>query len=364
MKICLVGSSQSIHIVKWCRWFSEHGHEVHVISFRNDSIPGSIVHYINPGVEMESGDFKKIKYLFQVIKVRKEIKRINPDVVNAHYATSYGTVMALTGIKGYILSVWGSDVYDFPKKSLLHKLILKYSLYKADYIFSTSKAMAVEIKKYCNKKIEITPFGVDMEMFNPKKRKRNQDENKFVIGTIKKIDPKYGIDFLIKAASIIRKEHPEIPIEVRIAGEGKYKKVYQQLAKELGIEECVTWLGFISQSDAAIEWANMDVAVIASTQDSESFGVSVVEAQASGVAVIISDIPGLMETTIPKKTSIVVKRKDEKALADAILTLYFNKSMREEFARRGRMYVLRKYELNYCTSKPESFFMKIIGKMD
>ena len=76
------------------------------------------------------------------------------------------------------------------------------------------------------------------------------------------------------------------------------------------IDSIVKWLGFISQEDAAKEWANMDIGIIPSVSDSESFGVSAVECQACGVPVIISDIPGLEESTCPGKSSLVVPRGD------------------------------------------------------
>ena len=116
------------------------------------------------------------------------------------------------------------------------------------------------------------------------------------------------VDYLLKAVALIVHEHKEMQIKVRIAGNGSHEKEYKELAKELGISSTVTWLGLISQERAAKEWANMDLGVVYSTLNSESFGVSAVESQACATPVIISDIPGLMEATLPDETSIVVPR--------------------------------------------------------
>ncbi len=105
---------------------------------------------------------------------------------------------------------------------------------------------------------------------------------------------------------------------MRIAGKGPQEESYHKLASELRIDDITYWLGFISQEEAASEWANMDVAIIPSTLESESFGVSAVEAQACGTAVIISDIPGLMEATRPGETSLVVHRNAPNEIASAI----------------------------------------------
>ena len=348
MKICFIAPADNYHTIKWCKWFCSHGHEIHVVSFTDSSIDGVMVYSINSSVDVHGSDFGKLKYLKYAGKVRQIVEQIKPDVINAHYATSYGTVVALSGLKGYVLSVWGSDIYDFPNKSVFHKAMLKFSLSRAKYIFSTSNAMAEETRKYTKKKIEITPFGVDMELFSPDKRNREPSDEDFVVGTVKALTPKYGIEYLLKAVAIIKNEYPQIPIKLRIAGKGSHEEEYKNLALLLGIDDITTWLGFIPQEQAAIEWANMDVGIIASTLDSESFGVSAVEAQACGTPVIISDILGLMEATSTGQTSVVVPRKDEKALAEAIVSLYHNSMLRENLGNEGRKYVSVNYELNKC----------------
>lgn len=359
MKICFIAPASNYHTQKWSRWFASRGHEIHIISFvYAESTETATVHFIDTGVSTQESDRKKLKYLLYAKKIKKLVEEIKPDIVNVHYATSYGTATALSGIKGYVLSVWGSDVYDFPQKSFLHKAMLKYSLKKAEYLFSTSYAMAEEASKYTNKRFEITPFGVDMQLFSPDKRTRNNNRD-FVVGTVKSLTPKYGIEYLLKAVAIIKKEHPDISIKLRIAGKGTHEQEYKNLAEKLGIDDITVWLGFIPQEEAAKEWADMDVAVSVSV--SESFGVAAVEAQACGVPIIISDIPGLMEATRPGETSVVVPREDEKALAEAIVDLYFNEEKRRKIGSAGRKFVSETYEWNVCFEKIEELFRKYIG---
>lgn len=355
MKICFLAPANSAHTIKWCNYFTSRGHDVHVISFTEGTIDGAQVHQIRNNVSVGGGDFQKLQYLARVGQVRKLVKQISPDIINVHYATSYGAVAALAGLKNYILSVWGADVYDFPKKSALHRLLLKYSLNSASYLFSTSKAMAVETQKYTKKHIDVTPFGVNMELFTPEKRNRT-DDGLFVIGTVKTLSPKYGIDYMLKGAAIVASEHPEIPLRIRIAGSGPCEQEYHELAEKLGIQNITNWLGFVPQKQAAVEWSNMDIAVICSTLESESFGVSAVEAQASGCPVIISDIPGLMEATQPNQTSLVVPRKDERAVADAIVRLFENRELRQRLGVQGRKYVQEHYEIISCFRHVEKLF--------
>lgn len=348
MKICFVGPAGSAHIRKWCAWFTGRGHEVHVISFTPGEIPGVAVHLVDLGVDPDGSDLGKLKYLTAGGKIRGLIREIGPDVVNAHYATSYGIAMALSGVKGYALSVWGSDIYDFPRRSVLHRSLLQFSLKKAGVLFSTSRAMADEAGKYTGRPFAITPFGVDMKLFSPGKRNRTEDG--FVVGTVKALYDKYGIADLLRAAAAVKEKG--IPLRLRIAGKGPQEADYRALAAELGIDGITDWLGQIPQEQAAVEWANMDVAVIPSTQESESFGVSAVEAQACGTAVIISDIPGLKEAA--GETGIVVPGKNPEAIAEAIEKLYQDPELRKKMGEAGRKYAEQNFELNKCFSKIEA----------
>lgn len=349
MKICFLGPAGNYHIEKWCKWFIGRGHDVDVISFSDGSIAGAHVHCLQAVKDPHSAtEFRKMAYLLQGKRIRELVESIKPDVISVHYASSYGTAAALSGIGKYTLSVWGSDVYEFPQKGLLHQLMLRYSMSRASRLFSTSRAMADECGKYTKKPFEITPFGVDMELFSPGKRQRSEADGDFIVGTVKTLSPKYGIDYLLKAAAIVINEHPEIPLRLRIAGKGEAEGELKQLAKQLGLEGIVTWLGFIPQEQAAVEWVNMDLAVTSSSSSSESFGVSAVEAQSCGVPIIVSDVPGLMEATSPGHSSVVVPRMNERALADAIVALYADPERRRRMGEEGRRYVLENYELNNC----------------
>ncbi len=345
MKICFIGPANSAHIVKWCNWFGGKGHDVHVISFTQGIITGTTVHLIDLRVDTGGSDLGKLKYLTTGRKIKKLVSEIEPDIVNVHYATSYGMAVALSGIKNYVLSVWGSDIYDFPKKSPIHKLMLKYSLKKAPHLFSTSKAMADEASQYTDKHFEITPFGVDMKLFNPDKRTRPFGFPPFTIGTVKTLADIYGIDYIIKAAAILNRDHPEVDIQVRISGDGPDREKYEKLIEILGIRNITTFLGRVSQEQVAREWANMDVAVIPSVLY-ESFGVAAVEAQASNTPVIISDVEGLKETTSPNASSIVVPRKNEYEIAEALWKLYESPELRYRMGESGRAYVNENFELN------------------
>lgn len=354
MKICFLAPADNYHTQKWCRYFVSRNHTVDVISLVDAQIDNVKVHSLNCGISSTSSDIKKLQYLSYSSKVKEIINSIQPDIINAHYATSYGMLAALAVPNQFILSVWGTDIFEFPKKSIFHKKYLKFVLSKSKYIFATSNALGKELNLYTSKESYITPFGVDMDLFNPNK-KTDLNTNEFTIGLAKPINRKYGIDCLIEALSIIKEKHPNISINTRIAGDGPMKKKYQQLANDKNVS--VQWLGFIPQDQVAKEYANMDVAIFPS--NSESYSVSTIEAEACGTPVIISNVPGLLETTVPNISSIVFDKGDASKLANCIINLYNNPQKINKMGIKAREYVVQKYEYNKCFDYIENIFLKM-----
>lgn len=362
MKICYLSDANSIHTKKWCNFFVSKGYEVHVISLNYGEIKGVTIHSCNMELnKIRNGNLlNKISYLTNIKKIKKFIKEIKPDILHAHYATSYGLLGALSGFKPYVLSVWGSDVYDFPKGSAIKKKILEYNLSKADLLLSTSKVMAEETRKYTDKNIEITPFGVDINLFKPSLDKFRKDKEKVIVGTVKTLEPKYGIEYLIRAFSIVRKNHENLYLE--IAGEGSQKKYLLDLCDELKITPYVKFLGFLDQSTVVEAFNRFDIAVFPSILDSESFGVAAVEAQACGTPVIVSNVGGLPEATSPNVSSLVVEKKDVNGIATAMEGLVSNIDLRIKMGINGREFVVQNYNVEDNFNKVHKIYKSILEK--
>ena len=121
--------------------------------------------------------------------------------------------------KPFILSVWGSDVYDFPTKNLFNKFLINKIIKKADIVCSTSNEMKKLVEKEFQRyDVKIVPFGIDSNLFIPK----HDPKMKFTAGTIKSIEKHNGISCLLDAAKIIIHDHKK-NINFLIVGEGSLK---------------------------------------------------------------------------------------------------------------------------------------------
>ena len=117
-----------------------------------------------------------------------------------------GTLTRISKVKPVLLSVWGSDVYDFPNQSRIKFKIFKKNILNAKCIASTSNAMARELKKKIDIEdvpVFITPFGVDTEKFNVKEKNEKEE---FIIGNVKTLEPKYGIEYAILAVKKLKEK--------------------------------------------------------------------------------------------------------------------------------------------------------------
>ena len=238
----------------------------------------------------------------------------------------------------------------------------------ADKILSTSYIMAEEIKQFTKKQIEVTPFGVDLNIFHPSVRKEILfGKNDIVVGTVKSLEDKYGIEFLIKAFNLVKDRYPELPLKLLIVGKGTKESALKKLVVELGIVNVTKFTGFVDYNEIH-EYHNMiDIAVFVSTEDSESFGVSVLESSACAKPVIVSDAGGLPEVVEQDVTGLIVGKKNIAQTADAIEELLLNKDLRLRLGENGRERVREKYNLEDNISQMVGIYNRCyaaLGKME
>lgn len=345
LRIAFLSDAQNTHTKRWVRALAEKGHEILLFSLTSadsffDSFPN--VKTISFGTDTNSGILGKLKYFSALPMLRASLKEFEPDIVNAHYASSYGALGSLSGFHPLVISVWGSDVYDFPNYAPFGKYLLRFVFKKADRILSTSHVMAKVTSKYTNKNILITPFGVDTLKFN--KIEGLQPFDEFVVGNVKALTPKYGIDILIHAFKIVVERNPNLKTRLVIYGKGPNKKEYENLASSLGIGDKVMFNGFVDNDNLPEIYNSFSVSVSVSVSDSESFGVVAVEAMSCGCPVITSDADGFKEVVDNGKTGLIVPKKDCVSTADAIQKFIDNPSLRNSFGEAGRMRVLKYYD--------------------
>ncbi len=338
MKLLMLAPASVIHTQRWVEALQGRGVQL-VLATQHD--PGAWqaplgVRFVRLPHSGAVGYFRNVPALRQLLRDER------PDLLNAHYASGYGTTAALTGFRPWLLSVWGSDVYDFPHEDRLKGWLLRHNLRHADAVASTSEAMARQVRRLVPDigPVAVTPFGIDTDRFAP----QPQPHDGIVIGTVKTLAPKYGIDLLLRAFAQVRvAAGPSAKLSLVIVGDGPQRTELEALGRTLGMADHVRFVGAVPHAEVPQWLHRFDVYVAASRLDSESFGVAVLEASACGLPVVVSDVGGLPEVVVQGETGCVVPREDVVALAQAIQRLVATPDLRSRFGVAGRERVLANY---------------------
>ncbi len=347
-RVLLLADINSTHIQKWALSLAEKGIEIGLFSFSKlklDWIKGKEnIHILfAPNEQDVPKIFSKAIYPFLLPDLKRVIKEFRPDILHAHYASSYGLVGALSGFHPFVISVWGSDVFNFPKTSPMHKWLLQFNLRKADKICSTSHIMKEETRKYTNKEISVIPFGIDLNIYKPFHAHHVFNDDAIVIGTVKALEEKYGIIYLLEAFVLLRKHIKGYPLKLLIVGKGSLDIDLKRKVKDFGIEGDVVFTGYIPPAEIPFYQNMMTITVFPSIDKSESFGVSAVEAMACEKPVVVSNIGGLPEVVEAGVTGLVVPPANAEKLAETLETLVKDEQLRIKLGKQGRLRVTKLY---------------------
>ncbi len=369
MKVLLLASGRDIHSVRWANQLSRNGNTVHLCYVSNQK--PSIDKFDDKVFLHELKFPAPFGYYLNVYQLRKIIKNIKPDIINAHYASGYGTLGRLTGFSPYLISVYGGDVYDFPYLGRINMKIIRKNLRAAEAIASTSYAMARQTSKLIDCRTEdiyITPFGVDTQQFCKMNITKDVDKrDRIVIGSIKKLSPKYGIKYGILAINylvnnLLDENERNMKIKYLIYGEGPERNELEQLVEDLNLQNIVEFKGRIPNKLVPEALNEFDIFLGTSILDSESFGVAVVEAMACEVPVIVTDVDGFYEVVDGGKYGIMVQRKDYEAMAKQIYKLIKDFELRIKLGKLERERVLEKYNWVDNVGEMEKIYRQLIAK--
>jgi len=348
----LLADANSNHTRKWILLLKKQQHHVALFSF----YPSKDAWFEKNEIECHSfydhnkvSLIKKIRYPLAFFKAKKVLRGFQADLVNAHYATSYGLLGVLLKPNKLITNFWGSDVFVFPKKSFLHAKLLRFILSKSDLICSSSLVMSKEINLYTSKEIAYIPFGIDLNEYPRKSSAINiSKEKSIILGTVKTLEPVYRIDVAIEAVRLLN-QNDEYKFELHIAGSGSLESELKVLATD-----AVKFHGKIQQSEVPVFLHTLDLFL--NTSDFESFGVSTIEAMACGIPVVAHNSGGSAEIITNRKTGFLYSPNASEELAKQINDIVENGVILPEIADNAHQLVSEKYSINHTFMLLEKYF--------
>lgn len=225
---------------------------------------------------------------------------------------------------------------------------------KFDKIISVSKFTKMRLVNNGVKqsKIVVIPNGVDIEHFNSIKAKKSPNPT---ICCINRLTPKKKVDDIIKALSIVRSKIPNI--RCKIIGKGIEMDHLNRLVRRFEIEKNVDFVGFLENYDDVIRILKTSH-VFCSASVVEGFGMVVVEAMASSVPYVCSDIAPFREITEGGKGGLLFKAEDYKDLAEKIIKLFKDNKLYKAKIREEKELV-KKYSWDKITNTIEEVYKSV-----
>ena len=289
------------------------------------------------------------------------VKEKNIEVVHAHMARDYS------------LAAYASRSKPRPKffvtRHVLFPLngIHRRTLAKANRLIAVSNAVARQLSSQRlvpDQKIAIVPNGIEVDRFVHACKSfdraaflhaNNLPQDCLLVGSIGELRKLKRHDDLIKAARIVADKVPEahfVIAGVDTSTDGANRRELIELVKHLQLEDRVHLLGWLDDAEKLL--CALDVFVSAS--ETESFGLSIVEAMASGTAVVATRTEGAQEVIEDQVTGVLIDIGNVEGLAEAIVGLLKDPDRRRSISERSQAVAQIRFTLNRMVDDIEKIY--------
>lgn len=363
------------------------GHNVHVVARdKQDSqrtINGIQVHYIK-GIGNAL-----TRYWRFARSASKKIKELNKktgfDIIHANLPLVPSFAIPKDSAKAIVCAVhstWKGEAIvtkrDNPKelnpneKSMLRfNFVLrsyeKKLMNKSDALIAVSKYTVDELTQLYGideKKIHVIYNGVDTKKFKPR---QNRDElrrefglekdNKVVL-FVGRLYHRKGLETLLQSVPAVLKEFSNVRFVISGKGFKKKEESLRNLAKELGIEDDVTFLGYVSDEKLPHLYSASDIFVLPAIY--ENFPFAILEAQSSGLPVISTNVGGIPEFLENNNNGFLIEPREPNQLAQKILALLQDSNLAKDMGDRGRKLIEEKLDWSLITNQVIELYHKLL----
>ncbi|MEN4013006.1 MAG: glycosyltransferase [Chloroflexota bacterium] len=252
---------------------------------------------------------------------RRVIRKIKPDVIHAGPVQSAGFLAALSGFRPLVTMSWGSDLLMDADRSAWMRWVTRYTLARSTVLAGDCRAVQDKAAAFGfpPERVVLFPWGVDLQRFQPGRaadlRARLGWQDAFVVLSLRTWEPLYGVDVLVRGFARAARQRPQL--RLLLLGGGSQAGLLRSILQQQGVLEQVYFGGQINGDELPVYYQAADVYVSASHSDGSS--VSLMEALASGLPALVSDIPGNREWITTGQDGWLFPDGDDQAITAGIL---------------------------------------------
>jgi glycosyltransferase involved in cell wall biosynthesis len=175
---------------------------------------------------------------------------------------------------------------------------------------------------FADDRITIVPNGVKLPHRDP------EPSQELLIGHVGRLKRYKSVDHLVKAFQLVHQKLPQV--RLIIVGEGDHRPDLQRLVRELHLDSVVQFTGYMDEE--AKERLIMRCAVVVNCSVKEGWGMTVLEANAHGVPVVASNVPGLRDSVVDNKTGLLYEYGNIPQLAERLVQVLTDAGLRRRLA--------------------------------
>ena len=323
----------------------------------------------NPNVfRFRSIDFR-YKTAFPIAITRswiiyRKLKKLNVDIIHSQhpfnvgkaalrYARKLGVPIVFTNHTRY--DIYTHFVPLLPQKFLkwyVRKASVSYAN-KCDVVISPTQSIKEMLIDWgMMSKIEVIPTGIKIEQFSAGNGNKIRDkfsiaDDEILFLTVSRLTKEKSVDFLIKVFARLKKINPNRKIKFMIVGDGSDKMRLEKIAENIGVKSSIVFTGAVPHSDIADYFKAGDIFMYSSF--SETQGIMIVEAMASGIPVVAVKAPGAMDI-IASGADGILSPNVEEAFAQRAQSLVDDENLRKKIMKNA-IKKAEEYSIDKCAEK-------------
>ncbi|WP_276272928.1 glycosyltransferase [Haloarcula litorea] len=265
------------------------------------------------------------------------------DIVHYHLPNPIGVVShLLVRPDAPTVVTYHSDIVRQSRALKVYQPLLERMLADVDRIVTTSPRLRDSSPFLAphTDKTTIVPLGIDLDAVNTDGSDADVEADTNlqprtdhpVVLTVGRLNYYKGIEYFVRAAAEVDAEATFL-----VVGDGPRRDALESLARSLGVDDCVTFTGWVDDKTLATCYSAADIFVFPSVERSEAFGIVQLEAMARSLPIVNTALPtGVPWVSEHGETGLTVPPRDESALADAIERLLSDDDLRAAFGAQAR----------------------------
>lgn len=268
-----------------------------------------------------------------LIDLRRVIKSIKPDLIQAGPIQRSAFLTALSGYEPLVSMSWGYDLLIDAQRDLLWRWATTYTLKRSAAMVGDCDTIRKKAISYGmeEERIVTFPWGVDIQHFSPMK-KTSVGNDSFTLLSTRGWEPIYDTHLIAQAFASAARRIPNMRL-IMLGGGSQANRIHETFNKA-GLSDRVILPGQISYTDLPHYYHMADIYISASHSDGTS--ISLLEAMACGRPALVSDIPGNREWITPGVNGWCFPTGDLTALTESIHNTYEHRDRLVEMGRAAR----------------------------